>query len=270
LANYGKPIRLHRVLGAGPTIVVAFDHPLVHGPIPGTGDPAAQIQSFIEANVDSILVNFGAIQHFAKATFKNAHPGLIARLDWTTALGSATGIPATDFKSCLVAHPEDALRQGADAVITFLIVGSGNAEFEKSEIRRVGAVARECERVGIPLVVESLARGPQVENPSDPNWLKLHSRIAAELGADVIKTEYSGDPASMRTVVEACPIPILVLGGSRTGSDADVLKVVNAIAQSGAAGVFFGRNVFQAEDMPALLQKVHATLSASQVQRKRP
>jgi DhnA family fructose-bisphosphate aldolase class Ia len=88
----------------------------------------------------------------------------------------------------------------------------------------------------------------------------LHYRMAAELGADLIKTEYTGDPASMHTVVNSCPVPILVLGGSRTGSDEDVLVFVRSIVKSGAAGVFFGRNVFQADNMPVLLQRVRAVL----------
>jgi DhnA family fructose-bisphosphate aldolase class Ia len=140
------------------------------------------------------------------------------------------------------------------------VIGTDDAEFERNEVQRVARVARECERLGMPLIVESLARGPQVQNPCDPKWLMLHSRMAAELGADLIKTEYTGDPASMRTVVNSCPVPILVLGGSRTGSDEDVLVFVRSIVKSGAAGVFFGRNVFQADNMPVLLQRVRAVL----------
>ncbi|MBZ5573857.1 MAG: hypothetical protein LAO09_18485 [Acidobacteriia bacterium] len=261
MGDYGKRIRLHRILGGGRrTIVVAFDHPIVHGPIPGTTDPARQVQRFIDAQVDAVLLNLGALRYFSESSSRGPKPGLIARLDWTTALGNATKLPANQFKSCLVARPEDALRSGADAVITFLVVGTGDAEFEKDEVQRVATVARECERLGVPLVVESLARGPQVENPCDPKWLMLHSRMAVELGADLIKTEYSGDPATMRTVVDSCPVPILVLGGSRTGSDDGVLASVNSIVQSGAAGVFFGRNVFQADNMPVLLQRVRAVL----------
>jgi DhnA family fructose-bisphosphate aldolase class Ia len=84
--------------------------------------------------------------------------------------------------------------------------------------------------------------------------------VAAELGADVIKTEYTGDPETMRTVVDACPIPILVLGGTRTGSDDDIIQVSQGIVDSGAAGVFFGRNVFQAENVSGLMQRLHAVL----------
>jgi DhnA family fructose-bisphosphate aldolase class Ia len=242
---------------------VAFDHALVHGPIPGTVEPAAQINRFIEGKADALLLNLGNFRYVAQAATNVASvPGLIARLDWTTALGTAPINPAEQFRSCLLAHPEAAARAGADAVITFLILGSGDPDFESKEIERVGHVARECEQLGMPLIVESLARGKNARNPQDPEWLKLHSRVAAELGADVIKTEYTGNPATMRDVIDACPIPILVLGGSRSGSDDDILRVTQEIVYSGAAGIFFGRNVFQSENIPGLMQRLHAVLSS--------
>jgi len=258
----GKAIRLRRILPCDRhSLVVAFDHAVVHGPIPGTSNPTAQIAQFIEGKADAILLNLGSFRYLAEAA-KNSFPlpGLIARLDWTTALGTCPINPASEFHSCLVGHPEDAVRAGTDAVITFLVLGSGDGNFEKEEIQRVSSVARECEQLGIPLIVESLARGKNLRTPNDPEWLKLHSRVAAELGADVIKTEYSGDPDTMRTVIDACPIPILVLGGTRTGSDDDIVRVTQEIVRSGAAGVFFGRNVFQAENITALMQRLHAAL----------
>ena len=262
MTRYGKDIRLRRILHAHRgRLVVAFDHAGVLGPIPGTGDPGGQIARFVEGGADAILLNLGLIRYFAEASLPHRLPALIARLDWTTAMGTASQLPTDEFRSCLVAHPEDALRAGADAVIAFLVIGSGDADFEKNEIRRNARIARECEEIGIPLVVEAVARGPRIQNPRSPEWLKLHTRIAAELGADLIKTEYSGDPESMRTVVEACPIPILVLGGSRTGSDQEVLDAVRNIMQAGAAGVFFGRNVFQSENISELLQRIHHVLS---------
>jgi fructose-bisphosphate aldolase, class I len=243
--------------------VVAFDHGLVLGPIPGTEEPSRQIRLLVQGGADALLLNLGMFERFAATATAATSPALIARLDWTTAMGTASQLPADAFRSCLVAHPEEALRAGADAVITFLVIGSGDVEFERGEIKRVADVARECERVGLPLVVESVARGPAVQNPRDAHWLKLHTRIAAELGADVIKTEYSGDSETMRSVIEACPIPILVLGGSRTSSDDSICELVRCIMQSGAAGVFFGRNVFQADNIPALMQRIHNELRSS-------
>lgn len=262
MGDFGKRIRMRRILQHDRgTLVIAFDHPLILGPIPGTLDPAKQVQKFMDAEADAVLLNLGAIRYFAGAAPSKRSPGLIVRLDWTTAFHDAARLSPAGYQTCLVAHPEDALRDGADAVITFLFMGSGDADFEKKEIQRVGELARACERCGMPLIVESLARGAQVENPRDPQWLKLHTRIAAELGADVIKTESAESSARMQEVVSACPIPVLVLGGSRTTSDEDVVSSVRVIMQSGAAGVFFGRNIFQAEDMPLLLQRVRSELS---------
>jgi DhnA family fructose-bisphosphate aldolase class Ia len=257
----GKTTRLRRILKPGRgSLVVAFDHPLVLGPIPGTVDPGRQIARFIEGKADALLLNLGMMQHVGGAAPQENLPGLIARLDWTTALGTASQIPAGAFRSCLVAHPEEALRHGADAVIAFLVVGSGDADFDRGEIKRVARVSRDCEQLGVPLIVESVARGANVQNPQGPEWLLLHTRIAAELGADVIKTEYTGDPESMKKVVASCPIPILVLGGSRSGSDQEVLNVVGGIMRAGAAGVFFGRNVFQAKNIPEFMARIHLVL----------
>jgi DhnA family fructose-bisphosphate aldolase class Ia len=184
-------------------------------------------------------------------------------LDWTTVWSAFGQNGSGELHSTLLARPEEALRCGADAVLTYLVVGTGDADFEMKEISRNAEIARECERVGIPLIIESLARGKDVQNPGDLKWLNLHTRMAVELGADAVKTDYTGDPASMRSVIEKCPIPILVLGGSRHASDERALDVVRGAAAAGAAGVFFGRNVFQADNIGKFLGQARAALDGA-------
>lgn len=262
MSDCGKKIRLRRILGTPHrrALIVAFDHALVLGPIPGTEDPLGQIRRFAKAEVDAILLNLGLIRQFAQSPLDLRILPLIARIDWTTVWAVVRDGGKGELRSSLLARPEDALRHGADAVLTYMVVGTGDADFEAKEVARTADVARECERVGIPLIVESLARGRQIENPGDPKWLNLHTRMAVELGADAVKTDYSGDPDSMRSVVEGCPIPILVLGGSRHACDEDALMVVRGAVAAGAAGVFFGRNVFQAPNMHSFLQRARAIL----------
>jgi DhnA family fructose-bisphosphate aldolase class Ia len=243
---------------------VAFDHAMVLGPIPGTENPAEQVRRFGDAGVDAVLLNLGLLQSCLDSLLGSAMPGIIARIDWTTLWGLPGGDGSGELRGCLVARPEDAMRKGADAVLTYLAVGTGDAEFETKEVARNAEVARECEKIGMPLIVETLARGKNVKNPSDPKWLKLHTRMAAELGADLVKTDYAGDPDTMRGVVRDCPIPILVLGGNRYSSDAEALALIRGVAASGAAGVFFGRNVFQADDMDAFLKNARAALNESE------
>lgn len=267
MSDCGKSIRLSRVLGGTGhrALIVAFDHALVLGPIPGTQDPLGQIRRFAEAKVDAVLLNLGLIRQFASAPLHGPLPALIARIDWTTVWSSIAKNGAGELRSCLLARPEEALRQGADAVLMYMVIGTGDADFESKEIARTAEVARECERIGIPLFVESLARGKSVENPSEPKWLNMHTRMAAELGADAVKTDYTGDPISMHSVVENCPIPILVLGGSRQGSDEEALEAIRSAALAGAAGVFFGRNVFQAADMESFLRRARTVLDGSEI-----
>jgi fructose-bisphosphate aldolase, class I len=162
-----------------------------------------------------------------------------------------------------LAGPEYALANGADAVLTYLIIGTGDMEFEAHEISRNAQIARECERLGVPLIVESLTRGKGIERPAAPEHVRLHTRIAAELGADLIKTEYTGDPASMAEVVKICPLPVLVLGGARKGSDDDSLEIVHAAVRAGAAGVFFGRSVFQSPNISDFVSRACGVLSGS-------
>ena len=265
MSDCGKKIRLNRILGGScrRALVVAFDHALVLGPIPGTEDPLGKIREFSHPDVDALLLNLGLIRQFAKSTPLARIPALIGRLDWTTVWTAFGQNGSGALHSALLARPEEALRLGADAVLTYLVVGTGDAEFEMKEITRNAEIARECERVGIPLIVESLARGKDVENPGDPKWLDLHTRMAAELGADVVKTDYSGDVASMRAVVQKCPIPILVLGGSRHASDGQALDVVREVGEAGAAGVFFGRNVFQSKNIRSFLKEARTALDGA-------
>ena len=264
MSDCGKKVRLCRVLGGTGhrALVVAFDHALVLGPIPGTEDPLGQIGRFAEAKVDAVLLNLGLMRQFAESFPSGPLPAFIARIDWTT-VWSAASTNGGGLRSVLLARPEEALRHGADAVLTYMVVGTGDAKFESKEVARTAEVARECERIGIPLIVESLARGKNVQNPGEAKWLKLHTRMAMELGADAVKTDYTGDSASMRLVVEGCLIPILVLGGSRQGSDEDALAVVRGAVAAGAAGVFFGRNVFQSADMKSFLERARSVLDGA-------
>jgi DhnA family fructose-bisphosphate aldolase class Ia len=259
MSDYGKQIRLNRILRANKkkTLVVAFDHPLIFGPIPGTLTPAKQIRTFADNGADAVLMNLGMLKIAGAGLLNERAPGLILRLDWTSAWTAVSSGGA--LCSELVVRPEEALRHGADAVLTFLFVGTGDNEFEAREIRRNAEVARECERLGIPLIVETLARGKDVANPASPDWIKFHTRIALELGADVLKTEYTGDVETMRDVIQTCPAPILVLGGAKKPKS-EAMDIAKGALAAGAAGLFFGRNVFQSRDVASSLRALRAIL----------
>ncbi len=262
MSDYGKKIRLNRILRSKQrkALVVAYDHAQYLGPIPGTVDPARQVRRFAEAQVDGILTTLGVLKNSVESLLTEDPPAVIARVDWTSYWLSADQKNSEATRSAKVARVSDALRYGADAVVTYFIMGTGDPEFEAKEIERNAEIARECEQLGVPLVVESLARGKAVENPTDAKWVRLHTRIASELGADLIKTDYTGDVESMRSVVAGCPIPILVLGGAKKPSEDAALQVIREVVQAGAAGVIFGRNVFQSADIEGFLGRARQVL----------
>ena len=92
--------------------------------------------------------------------------------------------------------------------------------------------------------------------------------MATELGADAIKTDYTGDQASMKSVVEGCPIPILVLGGSRQGSDEEALQVVRSVALAGARGAVWAKCV-PSGDMGKFLKQARTALDEAEPANRR-
>ncbi len=88
----------------------------------------------------------------------------------------------------------------------------------------------------------------------DPEYMKLHIRMSAEIGADFIKTDYTGDPDTFREAIKGCPIPVLIAGGPRTNTLRDALEMAKGALEAGAVGVIFGRNVFQSVDPTATVK----------------
>ena len=265
MTSTGKALRLNRIFRtpSSKALIVAFDHAQMLGPIAGTEEPVPMIRRLAAARVDAILVSLGTLQNCTEAFLVPDAPAVIARLDWTNVWYRQQAASTGAYSSCLVGHVEDAVRCGADAVMTFMFMCSGDAEKEAREISKNAEVSRAAERFGVPHIIESMARGKDVENPADVNWVKLHTRIASEIGADLIKTDYPGDAASLRDVVAGCPTPVLVAGGPRAGGDEQALAMVAAVAEAGAAGVIFGRYVIQAEDMEGFLAGARRRLSTA-------
>ncbi len=97
-------------------------------------------------------------------------------------------------------------------------------------------------------------RGPKIPNEQAPDVIAHAARIGAELGADIIKTNYTGSIDTFKAVVESCPVPIVIAGGPKCKSLEDVLQTTFDSMKAGAAGLSIGRNVFQC-DSPTQIAK---------------
>jgi fructose-bisphosphate aldolase/2-amino-3,7-dideoxy-D-threo-hept-6-ulosonate synthase len=86
--------------------------------------------------------------------------------------------------------------------------------------------------------------------------VKIAARAAAELGVDIVKTNYTGSVESFREVTEGCPVPVVVAGGPRMETTQQILEMVHGSIEAGGAGVAMGRNVFQAEDPVKMVRAI--------------
>jgi DhnA family fructose-bisphosphate aldolase class Ia len=111
----------------------------------------------------------------------------------------------------------------------------------------VAKVANECLKANLPLVVEALAcASERIAQPNSGKTMGAACRIAFEHGADLVKTYYSGDQADFRdNIIQQCPIPVLIAGGPKMETTQAVFRVVFESIQAGAAGIVFGRNIWQ-------------------------
>jgi fructose-bisphosphate aldolase/2-amino-3,7-dideoxy-D-threo-hept-6-ulosonate synthase len=148
---------------------------------------------------------------------------------------------------------EEAIKIGADAVSVHINVG---AEDEAKMLQDLGYVARKCDEWGMPLLAMTYPRGAKVASEHDVEYVKHAARIGAELGADIVKTSYTGDIESFREVVNGCPVPVVIAGGPQMDTEKELLEMVYDSLQAGGKGVAIGRNVFQSEDPTKLVSRI--------------
>lgn len=232
---FGKDVRLSRITSDGKMLCVTLDHGVSIGPVKGLDTISETIDNAERGGATAILVHKGIIRTLAKPT----RIGVIMHLSASTTIG-----PAPNWK-VRVASVEEAIRLGADAVSVHINIGSKE---EPQMLVKLGAVADECDKWQIPFIAMMYPRGEGIKNPEDPDTVAHVARIGAELGADIVKTVYTGDSDSFRKVVRGCPAPVVIAGGPKSDTDRDVLEMAFGAMKAGASGVTFGRNVFQHAD----------------------
>ncbi|HIC97823.1 MAG TPA: fructose-bisphosphate aldolase [Aquificaceae bacterium] len=246
----GKAIRLERIINrtTRKTIIVPMDHGVSSGPIEGIRDIRSAVDKVAEGGANAVVLHKGMVEAGHRGGGRDI--GLIIHLSASTDLS-----PSKNDKT-LVCSVEEAIKLGADAVSIHVNIG---AELEREMLRDFGIVSRACEEWQIPLLAMVYGRGPKIENQYDPRVIAHCARIGAELGADIVKVPYSGDPESFRLATESSPVPVIIAGGPKVESERDVLEMVYGAIKAGASGLSIGRNVFQAKD-PALMVRAMAKI----------
>ena len=260
----GSEIRLGRLFDreSGRSFVTAFDHGVALRVPPQAGGALEVVEKIVGGGPDGVLISPGLLKQAGHLFAFRGAPVPIVRTDMTL-LDERTRDLGEQYR--VLIGPREAAALGAGAVVMYLIQGPETGTQFADNVRAVAHAAWEASEVGLPLIVEATLWGSRVSEKKDPDLLAYGCRMAAELGADAVKTEYTGDPETMREVVEACPVPVLTLGGAKGHSEEAVLEAARGAMDSGAKGVIFGRNVWQTDDVAAmsglLREVVHGSTS---------
>ena len=243
--------RLNRIFReSGKTLIVAMDHASVFGTMAGLENPGEVIRKVRSGGADAILTTYGVGKQFVKEI---GDMGLILRVD-----GGHSALTPEWGPLQLIYQVQDALRLGADAVGTMGMPGS---RFEAQTLPYLSELIGQSAEWNMPVLAEMLPGG--FENPKElwtPEKVADACRIGAELGADLIKTTYTGNVESFARIVEQVYVPIVVLGGTKSDDPRDLLEQIHGAMQAGASGVACGRNIFQWEDPAKMVQAVAAII----------
>jgi DhnA family fructose-bisphosphate aldolase class Ia len=237
---------------SGRILTVALDHAPSYNVLPGLEDIRQVVDQVASAGPDAMLMMKGTAQScFAP------YAGQVALI-----MKCSTISPYHPEHDVCVSSVEDALRLGADAVAMALTVGSAD---QPRLLANTGALVREAERVGLPVVVHAYPCGACV--PPDERYaaeqVAYASRLAMEVGVDIVKTFYTGSAETFARVVEiASPALVVAAGGPRLETDADVLQMAYDVVQAGAAGITFGRNVWQSGDVAGMVEALKHIMHA--------
>jgi fructose-bisphosphate aldolase/2-amino-3,7-dideoxy-D-threo-hept-6-ulosonate synthase len=241
----GKKRRLKRIFRSdNRTVIVPMDHGVTIGPVTGLVNMQATIDKLLLGGVDAVLINRG----IAKSV-DTGNAGLIIHLSGITVL-----CPDPNNK-VQIGSVDDAVRLGADAVSVHINVG---AKQEDSMLATLGKVACECDDFGMPLLAMMYPRGPNIKDQHAVDVVAHAARLGAELGADIVKTNYTGDAESFKKVVSCCHVPVIIAGGPKVETVRDVLQMVSDSLKAGGAGVSIGRNVFQHENPAKMVKAISA------------
>jgi fructose-bisphosphate aldolase/2-amino-3,7-dideoxy-D-threo-hept-6-ulosonate synthase len=247
----GKQARLDRIGTDDRYFVVPMDHGITLGAVAGLADIESTIDAVTRGGADAVLTQKG----IAPRVHDNKNgAGYVVHLNGSTDIGP------DERDKRITGTVEDAIRAGADAVSFHINVGS---QYEPEQLSALADVTSDAEAYGLPVLAMTYARGPDVSDESHTEAyaedLAHAARLGEELGADLIKTSYSGDPNSFERVVESTRLPVMIAGGSK-GTDRETLSMVRGAVDAGAAGVSMGRSVFQHEEPEMIATAVAAVL----------
>lgn len=243
--DWGMERRMAQIIPpeTGKAFFLAVDHGYFLGPTRMLENPGETVKELAPI-ADALFVTRGVLRNSIPASTK---PNVILRIS-----GGNSIVGPTLENETLVVDPEEAIRLGVQAVGVSVFVGS---EYEKETLTNLATAVNQYERYGIPVMAVT-AVGKELEK-RDARYLALSCRIAAELGARVVKTYWCED---FEKVTESCPAPVVIAGGPKTDDAREVFAFVRDGLDRGAIGVNLGRNIWQHYDPVGVAKGLRAVI----------
>jgi len=244
MAMLGKAVRMSRLINqkSGKMMAITVDHTLSRGILSGLIPIRQTLAKIVAGRPDAITMTKG----IAESCWPE-HAGKASLL-----LKCSNYAPVHPTYDVVFGDVEEAVRMGADAVsVGALMLGAHQAE----QVREIGRISKECMSLGMPLVGHIYPKGESVAPKDFTKWENIAycCRSGAELGVDIIKTTYTGDPDTMAKVVEACPARVVIQGGDAFKTLDDYLVMTRDAMDCGVGGVTMGRFVWEYRDVTALV-----------------
>jgi putative autoinducer-2 (AI-2) aldolase len=239
--DWGMKNRLSRIIKPkdGHTVMLAVDHGYFMGPTSGLEALGKMVNPLLPY-ADTLMLTRGGLRNYIDPA--TDIPIVLRVSGGTSIIGKELLHEGT------IVSIEDAIRLNASGVAFSILVG---AEFERDTILGMTQYIDEAERYGIPVVAVTAVGKEMVR---DVRYMSLASRMAAELGAHIVKTYYVKD---FEKVIETCPVPIVIAGGKKQPENEALEMAYNAM-NAGAIGVDMGRNIFQSTDPVGMVKAVNA------------
>ncbi|MFF5858371.1 2-amino-3,7-dideoxy-D-threo-hept-6-ulosonate synthase [Streptomyces sp. NPDC012751] len=229
-------------------LFVPLDHSVADGPIVAAARFNGLVRTAVEGGADAVVVHKGRVA--------GIDPGLLRDCALIVHLSASTAhAPDADAK-VLVGDVEEAIRLGADAVSVQVNIGSLT---ESRQLADLGSVADACRRWNVPLLAMVYPRGPRISDPHDPALLAHVVNVAADLGADLVKTTWATPLERMADVVASCPVPVLAAGGPHRPG-ADPAAFADGVMAAGCAGLAVGRTFFESGSPARVIRALSAVV----------
>lgn len=241
--SWGKKRRLAQIVGKDSrAVMLAIDHGYFMGATHGMEQPALAIKDLLP-HVDSLMLSPGILRTCVEPNFSK---GIVLR-----ASGGNTILDKDIDDEEIILSAYEAIKLGASAVAVSIFVG---ADHSHQTIMNLTNMISDASNYDLP-VLGVTAVGKALKDKKEKRYLAHASRIAAELGADIVKTYYC---EGFEEVVAKCPVPIVVAGGPKLDTYKDVLNLCYNAIQEGAIGLDMGRNIWQSDYPAAIIQGINA------------